>query len=313
MTMLPLVSALLLLAGQREHADTSQLALELRASEGTILVGQPTKVSILLTANGDMPVHPEAVRLLISSGAAFHEYASPTPGGTTAWIFPPTVGSSGPLELERTIDIVRSVDPLGNVTHAFALGAPGKYAVKARYDVGSGSQRLIRESNVVTITAKVPTGRDLELFETHLRSHPQIVSQWAAVEPPIERRVRELSEQYGDSPYLSAAQLGIWRRDLDRAIAPTLTHGQESAGARTKASALLHEIGGRSLPGPFEADRLLLVADAWVMLSDRAEAKRIYELVAERFPDSVGARKAEEWIRSDAEAQAAEQRIKQTP
>ncbi|HYU43662.1 MAG TPA: hypothetical protein VEQ84_16060, partial [Vicinamibacteria bacterium] len=121
--------------------------------------------------------------------------------------------------------------------------------------------------------------------------------------------------RYGDSPYLSAARLGIWRRDLDRAIAPalTLTHGQESAGARAKASALLQEIGGRSLPGPFDADRLLLVAEAWVMISDRAEAMRIYELVAERFPNSVGARKAEEWIRSDAEAQAAEQRIKQTP
>jgi hypothetical protein len=270
-------------------------------------------VSILLTANDEMPIHPEAVRLLISKGAAFREYESPTPGGTPAWIFPPTIGRNGPLEVERTIDIVRSVDSVGSIQHAFAFGAPGKYSLKARYAVGSGAERLVRESNVVTITARAPAGRDLDLFETELRPHPQLVSQWAALEPDTERRVRRLSEEYADSPYLSAAQLGLWRRDLDRAVAPTLTHGQASAGARAEAGALLQEIAGRSLPGPFDVDRLLLVAERWVMLKDRVEAKRIYELVQQRFPRSAGARKAEEWLRSDAEMQAAEQRAKQAP
>jgi hypothetical protein len=63
------VTALFLLAGEARRADTAALKLELRASETTILVGQPTKVSILLTATSEMPVHPEAVRLLISRSA----------------------------------------------------------------------------------------------------------------------------------------------------------------------------------------------------------------------------------------------------
>ncbi len=300
----PLMTALLLLASEGRPAEMAHLRLELRVPETTLLVGQPTKVLVVVSADIDTQFDPNFVGLLISNGTGFRSYQTPAASGPPAWLFPPTVGPTKTFDVERRIDLIRDGgNQAEDATHRFAFGTPGKYLVKARY--GFGFYRPEPESNVVEIVVKAPNGRDRELFETHLRSHPELVYQGGASDPTIDpemwKRARKLCEEYGDSPYLSAVQLAVWLEDLQDVVGRAVEQGPAAGAARPAAIILLREVAGKPLSGPFDEARLLMVANGWLNLGDRAEARRTYELVRQRYPQSAAARKAEEWMRTEAE------------
>ena len=193
-------------------------------------------------------------------------------------------GSS--LVTEHVIAVSRRAGAPEDGSFELAFPRPGRYRAQVRYeDV---------VSNVVTIEATMPKGKDDEVLAQLLR-RPELLSEWGLIDDFGGSVLKTLLAEYPTSRHLAHPRVLSWRKELEEARAADVRSATRAVDGKT--SQLLARLEGATLDGtPFEEDRLLLMGDIAVSIGDRAKARATYERILSLDPTTAAALKAKRWL-----------------
>jgi hypothetical protein len=289
--MLAMILATGLVASGGAAASSESLRLTLSAP-AEIMVGEPTKLRMAWTAVRDLEVEPEKVQVWLDRGTGFRPYHETSFG--TAWTvyFHETLERGSSLSTEQVIAVSRGAGAPEDGSFELAFPRPGRYRARVQYE------GLV--SNVVTIEAILPKGKDYEVLAQLLR-RPALLSEWGLIEDFGGLVLEKLLAEYPTSRYLAHPRVLSWRKELEEARAADVRSGARAVDGKT--GQLLARLEDTTLDGTqFEEDRLVLMGDIAASIGDRAKARATYERILSLFPPTAAATKAKGWLTLEDQA-----------
>lgn len=282
-------TTLVLVAGLAGAADDSGLSIKLAATKTSIIIGEPLKVQVTWSATRPVAVSLESVKLMVDDGSGFKQHVE-TQTQTRSVIQAPANLAPGE---DRVTAHVLSVSggglpPSEKASFRFAFPRAGRYRIVAGY--------FGNTSNVVPIDVQAPEAKDAELYTKHLRARPELVTEWALMNLLSEGDAKlavKLLDEYEESPYLSRLRLLSWEQQIGEAL---LTHqelhGRGSDPLQGEPGAVLRRIESDVSDGPFDEDRLTLVAHKKLEWGDRKDAARLLHEILTKHPRGQAAEEA---------------------
>jgi hypothetical protein len=276
----------LIAAAVGSHGEASA-ALQLRlTAPARILVGEATKVTVEWTATRQTFVVPAEAEIWLDSGGRFQRYQETSLGAAWTVDFDQALKAGETTVSEHILAVTGYPD-----ASPFVLAFPhaGRYRVRVQYKGAT--------SNVVTIVAIEPNGRDAELLK-QLRRRPELLSQWGTMPEFGAGTLEGLLSEYHGSRYLARPQILWWMKQLEEA---RMADRELAIAPREgKVAELLDVISGEPLEGTsFEEDRLALLAEAATAMGDRQKAREWYDAVLAKYPSGAVATKARQWIAAE--------------
>src|SRR4029450_1797958 len=106
--------------------------------------------------------------------------------------------------------------------------------------------------------------------------------------------LEKLLDEYPSSRHLAWPRVLSWRRDLHEAGIADLKSGTKASEGRTAQLDATLE-GAELSDGPFDEDRLLLMADTALAMRDRPKERAAYEQLAAAKPRTAATEKGKRW------------------
>jgi hypothetical protein len=282
---MPLNSLLLAIALLPSPGQGYLAPLEIRlvAPKTRILAGEPVRLTAIWSVTEPIQVMFDRTRVRLDSGSGFeewHEAARPINELPTVLAYQLAPGAPGAsthvVGVGRQPAIGRA-DAL-----SLAMPTPGPYRVTLQY----GNSEGIVSSNVVSINARAPIARNLELFERHIRPFPVLVSGHAG---QLVERIDRLIDAYSPTPYLARSYVLMMRSKLIRAI----QEAPDGYPVQGEVPALLEKLAKGTLGNSaFDEDRLIVLAEMYERSGRREDAFATLREIAQRYPDGEAAWKA---------------------
>jgi hypothetical protein len=144
------------------------------------------------------------------------------------------------------------------------------------------------KSNVATVTASTPDGRDARLLEQLRREPETLIARQADLGG--RGRLEELFAAYPGTPYLARARIILLEKLLYAAIGRAPDPIPRTGPLLGDVPALLERLATEDLGNsPFEEDRLLVLAEMRERSGRGAEAIAAYRQVIRHYPNSRAA------------------------
>jgi hypothetical protein len=277
----------LLAAAPTATKGAAELKLTLDAAKSTILVGEGEKVTLTWRSTGPVAIMPDLVTVLLDDGTGFRPYQETRIGtASSLWVGDLIVKPCAPFRTAYVLAVSGQMRSDGARDFKFAFPKAGRYQIKTEYRQGA---KAVLSSNTIVITVRPPDAADKELFELELRKRPDLLTEWSFLDgmDADAETVKRLLQEHGASPYLSRVQVLYWQHELRKAAG--------RGGSESELRTLLDRIEESRVPGPFDEDRLLLVARNRAARGDSAGAARAFGELRVRYPDSEPALQAAKW------------------
>jgi hypothetical protein len=280
------VRALIVLAAiiiaHEASAAPERLSLGITVPKPQILVGEPVKVVTTWMAITTVDVRKRAAQVMVHRGQGFELWGEAAPVNGTVVESPQRLEQGRPQITEHVVAVAGPTRQGEGYTLAFPTAAV--YRVMVRYKLGAEYVT----SNVATVTASTPEGREALLLQ-HLRREPEtLVARQADLGG--RERLEELFAAYPGTPYLARPRIILLEKLLYDAIGRAPDPIPPTGPLQGDVPALLERLANEDLGNsPFEEDRLLVLAEMRGRSGRGAEAIATYRQVILRYPNGYAA------------------------
>jgi hypothetical protein len=280
---------LVLAAGLAGATDDTGLTLKLVPTKSRIMIGEPLKVRVVWSATRPVAVSLDSVKLMVDDGTGFKQHVE-TQTQTRSVIQAPANLAPGESRVTSHILSVAGggLPPSARTTFQFAFPRAGRYRVVADY--------FGNMSNVVAIDVRAPEGKDAELYTKYLRARPELLTEWALMNLRSESDAElaaKLLDEYQGSPYLPRLQLLFWGQQIGEALSTNQElHGRGADLLQGEPGRVLQRIESEVSEGPFDEDRLALVARKKLEWGDRKDGVRLLREILMKHPRGQAAQEA---------------------
>lgn len=252
------------------------LTIQLVAPRYRILVGEPLRMTAIWTATAPVRVMAHRSRLLIDRGTGFEEWKEKPGVIVDAMERGHTVGPTTPLMSTHVVGVAIG-SLVGNIrSSTLAFSQPGRYRLQVVY----GDEDNLAVSNSVSVDVMAPAGRDLELYGREISRRPDLLSESAG---QYAARLRRLFDEFDESPYLARPFVIVMKQELIRAI----QEAPDGFPLQGDVPRPLKELARRNLgDGPFDEDRLAVLAEMLERSGRRAEALETLRTLVTLYPNT---------------------------
>lgn len=267
------------------------LALEIRATESHLLVGEPLLLEGRATSSGRATFHDGSMVVLSDHGSGFAEVSPRLALAEDTAPQEIAPGVRRDFEVEVVFDIgATDTDPLGN----WVFATPGSYRIVVEHRLaGAGVSR----SNAVTVAVSQPTGDDATVFAqigAHRDAWDFLSYQHAPGDLPAS--LKALLTGHPHSPYLQRArfqQIERWAVRAQRGCDPEGVEPcfsppavERAAAIRQHAASVIPRIQPMLVPGnPWAAEALRTLSYLQSGAGDQAGHIATLQRLAREFPD----------------------------
>ncbi|MCU0241467.1 MAG: DUF5011 domain-containing protein [Vicinamibacteria bacterium] len=307
-------------------ASTAGLSITLSAPETNVLVGEPVKIVArwrTSQAVPDLRVEDDqftrrSITFFVDDGRGekgYREMYRKPRGDVVEWY------GTTPAGTDTTVTYILTrgwrVPMAFNDARDVVFPAPGRYSLRVGY-LNRGGPEVLAYSNSIVFNVVAPTGNDAVLFGLMQRE----LDLRDGVTVP-HSRLRDVIRAHEGSPYTRWLKIALYdsyagalqnNRDPEtRESWWRLGKVESAARRRAAAERIAHEIAQDGNWGPFEEERLWLLA-LWARSAhDMALSSWAREQVKDLFPHSVSAAKVKEWEDAVKEAKAFDAETDDTP
>ena len=280
--MILLVAALAVLSTPPRVVDLSGLRLSLTTTRPTVLAGEATRVDVTWSATSPVTIAPDFLKIVYAApGAEPVEWweatdkivcgipASRNLGPGDSFVTSHVIAARGRVDFSGLFSATSDLQ--------LAFPTPGVYRVQARYSTIA--------SNWLPIEVVRPAGEEVAAYEV-VRANPWLVTPYVFLRQPVN--FEEVLRRHPRSPYFARTRLLLWERKARRAYedAPEQPGVVPFTG---NVPAVLDEIATTPLPGPFDEDRLVLLAESAERTAHRETALAAWRELLQKYPDGAGA------------------------
>lgn len=249
------MAAVLLIAGS---GLLDGLDLTLASRKQTLMVGEPVRVDLTWSAKSSVRVLASRAQIVVVDPAgAVRPWSEATNGTICEAEGEIAVEPRSPLVTSYVLAATGRVRMTNPLEHDITLAFPvaGHYRMRAQYSDG----RNAAESNWVEIEVVPPAGDDAKVYEV-IRRKPWIVTPYVRLFGASEAAA--VIAEHPRSPYLARSALLLWEQRIAEASFAAPDPEPLTAPVGGSVPAVLDELADAAIDGPFDEDRLVLLA-AW--------------------------------------------------